>query len=495
LGGLTALVALLVIACGSDATATITPLLPPDDVKQVQLATDTPPPPTPRVKSKEPLSTLASTVEPTGPLLIATTEIEPTNTPPPLTAAREATPVPTLTPAALPEGVAPATPPPSTPVPPVATPSGPVEISMGGAALGGSAETKLLGQQILTDTPAKGVAWVAHEALLAAGDAQEHSHEFAFVYAKDGAHVLRIGTAVDKLNSGNGASIPTGVVHRHEAPDGPSLFWEVRLARSGPEPYSGLPGARLVFVSKVLGDIPDNPLATFVDVLIPTGGRTSVHTHPGPELIYQLSGRIIYENAIIGAREMGPGEVEGIPPKTAVQKRNPFETSAEFLSWFLVDPGEPFASPAQFVGDESKGENIALATKGVRVAGVSSNYGRVGVDSAYGANNALDGDPSTEWSTHGDGDNAWIEIELPGETHVTSLGFWTRTMGTSAEIFSFRVVTDRGEVYGPFTLADASAVHYFDTDLIATRLRFEAVNSSGGNTGAVEIEVYGDPLP
>ena len=57
------------------------------------------------------------------------------------------------------------------------------------------------------------------------------------------------------------------------------------------------------------------------------------------------------------------------------------------------------------------------------------------------------------------------------------------------------MITDRGEVYGPFTLDDASAIHYFDTDFTAKRVRFEAVESSGGNTGAVEIEVLGEPVP
>jgi hypothetical protein len=52
-------------------------------------------------------------------------------------------------------------------------------------------------------------------------------------------------------------------------------------------------------------------------------------------------------------------------------------------------------------------------------------------------------------------------------------------MGTSAQIASFRVVTDQGETFGPFDLADASAVHYFDVDLTAKRLRFETVDSSG----------------
>jgi len=66
-------------------------------------------------------------------------------------------------------------------------------------------------------------------------------------------------------------------------------------------------------------------------------------------------------------------------------------------------------------------------------------------------------------------------------------------MGTSAQISSFRVLTVRGETFGPFDLADASGVHYFDVDLTAKGLRLETVDSSEGNTGAVEIEVYGEP--
>jgi hypothetical protein len=68
-------------------------------------------------------------------------------------------------------------------------------------------------------------------------------------------------------------------------------------------------------------------------------------------------------------------------------------------------------------------------------------------------------------------------------------------VGTSAQILSFQVVTGRGETHGPFTLDGAAAVYYFDTDLVAKRSRFEAVDSSGGNTGAVEIEAYGQAVP
>ena len=52
------------------------------------------------------------------------------------------------------------------------------------------------------------------------------------------------------------------------------------------------------------------------------------------------------------------------------------------------------------------------------MAGVSSNYGNAANNSAYGADDVLDGDPRTEWSSNGDGNHAWIEIELSTETHA-----------------------------------------------------------------------------
>jgi hypothetical protein len=147
-------------------------------------------------------------------------------------------------------------------------------------------------------------------------------------------------------------------------------------------------------------------------------------------------------------------------------------------------------------GDSSEtrpaGTNLALAAGGAKIAGVSSNYGGDNTGS-YGANNAIDGNPATQWSSNGDGNKAWIEIELPAKAHITNIGFWSRTMGSSAEIRTFRVIADGGQAFGPFSLADAGSIHYFATDFTAQQLRFEAVDTSGGNTGAVEIEVYGTP--
>jgi hypothetical protein len=153
----------------------------------------------------------------------------------------------------------------------------------------------------------------------------------------------------------------------------------------------------------------------------------------------------------------------------------------------------PKAAPEDAPESKPEGTNLALISSGARVSGVSSNYSGGDNNSQFGANNAFDGNPSTQWSSNGDGDKAWVEIELAKPAHITHIGFWSRTMGSSAEIRSFRVLADDGKSYGPFSLKDASSIHYFPVDFTSQRLRFEAVDTSGGNTGAVEIEVYGTP--
>jgi len=137
--------------------------------------------------------------------------------------------------------------------------------------------------------------------------------------------------------------------------------------------------------------------------------------------------------------------------------------------------------------------NLALPANGARLVGVSSNFGGGSEAGPWGALSAFDGDGATAWSSDGNGDSAWIEIELAALTRVTRIGFWTRTMGSSAQIQSFQIVNDAGETVGPFNLTDAAQSYSFDTNFTARRLRFEVVASNGGNTGAVEIEVYGEP--
>lgn len=375
------------------------------------------------------------------------------------------------------------------PAPAADSPGG--QISMGGNALGGNAETVVLAQLVLEELPPGPVAWVTHRFELPQAGTLEHQHATAFVYAVEGGHVLNVGGDSRSLAQGEGAALRADAGHRHDTPGGPSVFWETRLEPTG----AAVPtdAAATVFESELLEDIPELPLAVFVRVVVPPDGETSVHTHPGNEFIYQETGRIDYQNGLIGVRPMAPGDYEGIPREVSVQKRNPHAGAAVFLSWFLVDQDRPFASPAVFVTNE-RGQNLALLGNGASVSAVSSNYGGGDDDSSFGAMNALDGNPATEWSSAGEGDDAWIEVALPSLTQVTSVGFWTRTMGNSAQVSSFQVTTDQGDVYGPFTVDDATTIYYFDTSFEAKTLRFELLDTSGGNTGALEIEVYGEPV-
>lgn len=212
----------------------------------------------------------------------------------------------------------------------------------GVGALGGGAGVKTLARTQLSEPQKGDRAWVADEIRLEPGDEITHAHEFAFAYARRGEQRLD----EEALAPGAGAVVKAGARHSHTAGDARAVVWELRLAAPDSKP---LDGARRIFASDTLEGIPARANASFLLVTVPPrGGRTTVHTHPGPEFIYQLSGRIDYQNAIIGTKRLGPGGAEAIPPDTAVQKRNPFKQPAAFLSWFLVDPDQPFAPKASF---------------------------------------------------------------------------------------------------------------------------------------------------
>jgi hypothetical protein len=145
---------------------------------------------------------------------------------------------------------------------------------------------------------------------------------------------------------------------------------------------------------------------------------------------------------------------------------------------------------------EEKAEvNLASLEAGARVAAVSSNFGGAANDGSWGANSALDGNRGTAWSSAGDGNEAFIEIELAQPTRLHAVEIWTRSMSDgTAQISAFTLTTDAGEVLGPFTLQDAAQPYRFEVDVVARSLRLDVVESSGGNTGLVEFAVYGTSL-
>jgi quercetin dioxygenase-like cupin family protein len=202
-------------------------------------------------------------------------------------------------------------------------------------ALGGSAGTQTLARERLDSLPPRPLVWVADELALESGEGMGEREGPGFVYVRRGTlGDLGAGEAVARSRAGALFGGADGAV-----------AWDIRLAAPG----SGAAEGQRVFESAVLEGIPERPLATMIEVSVPPrGGRTTVHTHPGPELIYMTKGRIQYENALVGTRALGPGGAEAIPPDTPVQKRNPYAREAVFLSWFLVDPDKPFAPGSEF---------------------------------------------------------------------------------------------------------------------------------------------------
>ncbi|MCL7455519.1 MAG: discoidin domain-containing protein, partial [Anaerolineae bacterium] len=140
--------------------------------------------------------------------------------------------------------------------------------------------------------------------------------------------------------------------------------------------------------------------------------------------------------------------------------------------------------------------NLASLEAGARVVAVSSNFGGAATDETWGADSAIDGNRGTAWSSNGDGNDAFIEVELAEPARVHAVEVWTRSMSDgTAQILAFTLTTDTGDVLGPFEMADAAEPYRFELeDVVARSLRLDVVESSGGNTGLVEFAVYGTPI-
>lgn len=141
-----------------------------------------------------------------------------------------------------------------------------------------------------------------------------------------------------------------------------------------------------------------------------------------------------------------------------------------------------FRTPAAGPSD-ALGPNVALDAQ---VTDVSSEF-----SSSFAAANAVDGDSSTEWSTAGDGDGASITLDLGQETDIVGFGFRSRSMSDGTAVVETYTVTINGATLGPFPAGAGLVVSSATTR--GQLLTIDAVTTSGGNTGATEIEVYGDP--
>jgi hypothetical protein len=129
------------------------------------------------------------------------------------------------------------------------------------------------------------------------------------------------------------------------------------------------------------------------------------------------------------------------------------------------------------------GENLALEAT---VTDVSSEF-----SDSWAAPNAIDDDLNTEWSTAGDGDDAFLTIDLGEEREVAGVEFLTRTMTDgSATTTSFHVVVDGSDRLGPFDAGNPANPAFNVAEFTGRSLRFEVETTTGGNTGAIEIRVF-----
>lgn len=143
--------------------------------------------------------------------------------------------------------------------------------------------------------------------------------------------------------------------------------------------------------------------------------------------------------------------------------------------------------------DDGGWMNVALAEHGTRVAARSSNWAGAADDGAFGAQSAVDGLMATEWSSDGDGDDAWLELELEGPRELVAFGYRSRMMADGSSIVTSAELELDGQTrLGPFATPDPARVYRFDfsAPVVASRARFRVRSSTGGNTGAREIQLF-----
>ena len=165
-------------------------------------------------------------------------------------------------------------------------------------------------------------------------------------------------------------------------------------------------------------------------------------------------------------------------------------TDQEGANYFSSSRQFTTTSPSTQLTDK----NVALYSEGTRVVDISSNFAGNGLDSTYGGNKAIDGRLSTAWSSNNDGDSAFITLDFGQKRLIKGFGFQSRKMldGTSI-ILKLKLVFDNGLFeLGPYDTTDPDQLYNFDfIELIdVTKVKIQAVNTTGGNTGVSEIQFY-----
>jgi len=97
---------------------------------------------------------------------------------------------------------------------------------------------------------------------------------------------------------------------------------------------------------------------------------------------------------------------------------------------------------------------------------------------------------TTEWSTSGDGSDASVEIDLGAGQQIAGVESITRSMADGTAITtSYWVTIDAGDRPAPFDAGSPADNRFQAIEASGRLVRFEAADTTGGNSGAVEIRV------
>ncbi len=191
---------------------------------------------------------------------------------------------------------------------------------------------------------------------------------------------------------------------------------------------------------------------------------------------------------------------EIVPGQLATEHRVPLENLFQNTKYLFriktTDEDKDIFYSAQqefrtVVAPVSRLKNVALLEEGTSVVSVSSTQGGGDKNSTHGANRAIDGDFTTDWASNGDGDAARIELDLGQTRMLTAFGFRSRSRTDGSAITTRVALSLDGAAELEFDTPDPNQLSVFtlSAPVSARTAVVRAVTTSGGNTGAKELQL------
>jgi quercetin dioxygenase-like cupin family protein len=123
---------------------------------------------------------------------------------------------------------------------------------------------------------------------------------------------------------------------------------KVWLLTLGPKGGATAGGTRVAEVGPITRVTAPEYLIRLNNAVAAPGSKTSVHTHPGTEAFYILSGKVSQKTPN-GVSSVEAGQsLPGFGPNTVMEVSNPGTVPMNALVMFLVDATKPFSVPAMF---------------------------------------------------------------------------------------------------------------------------------------------------